>query len=144
MAPRARFVLATLRLTAEAVEILNALSCVAYRETRPIFRVKRREKTMKDGFCVSGSSPGKPGNSTHEDPATSSGSSPGKSDSPDFICQRHGSIFLLIPRSAAAKAWVDEHLPEDRMTFGDGIVVEPRYIWTIILAIQDAGMVVSR
>ena len=28
---------ATLRLTAEVVEILNALSCVAYRETRPIF-----------------------------------------------------------------------------------------------------------
>src|SRR5260370_28373476 len=27
----------TLRLTAEVVEILNALSCVAYRETRPIF-----------------------------------------------------------------------------------------------------------
>src|SRR5207245_4068657 len=37
LAPRARFELATLRLTAEAVEILNALSCVAYRETRPIF-----------------------------------------------------------------------------------------------------------
>jgi hypothetical protein len=28
---------ATLRLTAKVVEILNALSCVAYRETRPIF-----------------------------------------------------------------------------------------------------------
>jgi len=27
----------TLRLTAEVVEILNALSCVAYRETRAIF-----------------------------------------------------------------------------------------------------------
>jgi len=29
--------IATLRLTAEVVEILNALSCVAYRETRAIF-----------------------------------------------------------------------------------------------------------
>ena len=37
LAPRARFELATLRLTAEVVEILNALSCVAYRETQPIF-----------------------------------------------------------------------------------------------------------
>src|SRR5580704_6227548 len=37
LALRARFELATLRLTAEMVEILNALSCVAYRETRPIF-----------------------------------------------------------------------------------------------------------
>jgi hypothetical protein len=33
LAPRARFELATLRLTAEWVEILNALSCVAYRDT---------------------------------------------------------------------------------------------------------------
>ena len=37
MAPRARFELATLRLTAKVVEILNALSCVAYRETQPVF-----------------------------------------------------------------------------------------------------------
>jgi hypothetical protein len=37
MAPRARFELAILRLTAEAVEILNALSCVAHRERQPIF-----------------------------------------------------------------------------------------------------------
>ena len=36
-ASRAELEPATLRLTAEVVEILNALSCVAYRETRPIF-----------------------------------------------------------------------------------------------------------
>ena len=34
VAPQTRFELATLRLTAEKLEILNALSCVAYRETR--------------------------------------------------------------------------------------------------------------
>jgi hypothetical protein len=37
MAPRARFELATLRLTAEKVEILNALSCVAYEKLGAIF-----------------------------------------------------------------------------------------------------------
>jgi hypothetical protein len=37
LAPRAGLEPATFRLTAEVVEILNALSCVAYRETRPIF-----------------------------------------------------------------------------------------------------------
>jgi hypothetical protein len=36
VAPRARFELATLRLTAKVVEILNALSCVAYRGIRLI------------------------------------------------------------------------------------------------------------
>ena len=35
--PRRALTIGTLRLTAEVVEILNALSCVAYRETRPIF-----------------------------------------------------------------------------------------------------------
>jgi hypothetical protein len=34
---RAELEPATLRLTAEVVEILNALSCVAYRETQAIF-----------------------------------------------------------------------------------------------------------
>jgi hypothetical protein len=37
LAPRAGLEPATFRLTAEVVEILNALSCVAYRETRSIF-----------------------------------------------------------------------------------------------------------
>ena len=36
MAPRARFELATLRLTAEMVEILNALYGVAYRQSQMI------------------------------------------------------------------------------------------------------------
>ena len=37
LAPRGGFEPPTFRLTAKVVEILNALSCVAYRETRPIF-----------------------------------------------------------------------------------------------------------
>jgi len=37
LAPRRGLEPLTFRLTAEVVEILNALSCVAYRETRPIF-----------------------------------------------------------------------------------------------------------
>ena len=37
LAPRAGLEPATFRLTAEVVEILNALSCVAYGETWPIF-----------------------------------------------------------------------------------------------------------
>ena len=69
-----------------------------------------------------------------------SGSSPGKS--PDFICQCLGGIFLLTPRSVAAKSWANEHLPEDRTTFGDGIVVESRYIWAILAGLQKDGLTV--
>ena len=35
--PRRALTIGTLRLTAKVVEILNALSCVAYRETQPVF-----------------------------------------------------------------------------------------------------------
>jgi hypothetical protein len=77
---------------------------------------------MKNAYCVSGSSPG-----THQ-------------NSPDFIC-----IFLLRPISPAAFVWIQEHLHEDRQTFGDAVVVEPRYIGSILLGLQDDGLVgVSR
>jgi hypothetical protein len=68
-----------------------------------------------------------------------SGSSPG-----DFICENHGSIFLLIPRSALAKIWINDNLSADRMTFGDGVVIEPRYIWAILVGLQEDGLTVSR
>jgi hypothetical protein len=42
----------------------------------------------------------------------------------DFEVQNHSSIFLLCPPTDAAIGWVDEHLPEDVMTFGRGVVVE--------------------
>lgn len=80
---------------------------------------------MKDAFCTSGSSPG-------------------NNSEPDFICQNHGSIFLLIPRSAPATTWIEENLPSDRMTFGDGVVVEPRYVWAILEGIQSDGLAVAR
>lgn len=73
--------------------------------------------------------------------ACTSGSSPTQ---PDFVCENHGSLFLLIPRSAPAKIWIEENLPEDRMTFCDAVVVEHRYIWPILEGIQSDGLVVSR
>jgi len=72
-----------------------------------------------------------------------SGSSPGNTQ-PDFICQNHGSIFLLRPTSPAASRWIEEHLPPDRMTFHDAVVVEPRYVWAILIGLQDDGLTVTR
>lgn len=62
----------------------------------------------------------------------------------DFVCENHGSIFLLRPTSLAASDWIQEHLPDDRLTFGDAVVVEPRYGWAILAGLQDAGLVVTR
>lgn len=73
--------------------------------------------------------------------ACTSGSSPTRSD---FLCENHGSIFLLRPVSPPAFAWIEEHLPPDRITFGNAVVIEPRYVWAILLGIQEGGLQVSR
>ena len=80
---------------------------------------------MKDAFCTSGSSPG-------------------NNPEPDFICQNHGSLFLLFPRSAPAKTWVQAHLQPDHLTFGNGVVIEPRFVWSILAGLLDDGLTVSR
>jgi len=75
--------------------------------------------------------------SSHNDSFVSSGSSPTE---PDFICENHGSIFLLRPVSPAAFVWIEENLPDDRLTFGNATVIEPRYVWAILLGLQDDGL----
>ena len=59
---------------------------------------------------------------------------------PDFTITNGGSIYLLKPNSEAAKEWVTESISEDHIEFGGAIVVEHRYIWDIIEAIQTGGM----
>ena len=78
--------------------------------------------------------------SSHSDSFVASGSSPTE---PDFFCENHGSIFLLRPASPAAHSWISDHLPDDRMTFGNAIVVEHRYIWAILEGIQSDGLAVQ-
>jgi hypothetical protein len=58
----------------------------------------------------------------------------------DFTVVNEGTIFLLIPNTPAAEAWCDERLPEDRMTFGRGVVVEHRYIANVVEGIQRDGL----
>jgi hypothetical protein len=78
--------------------------------------------------------------SSHSDSFAASGSSP----QPDFISENHGSIFLLRPISPASFAWIEEHLPPDRLIFGNAVVVEPRYVWAILDGLQEDGLTVSR
>jgi hypothetical protein len=63
----------------------------------------------------------------------------GKSPTPDFSCENHGTLFLLIPRTAPAKIWIEENLA-DHMTFADGVVIEARYVWAILVGVQDDGL----
>jgi hypothetical protein len=73
-----------------------------------------------------------------------SGNSPTRSDGPDFRCANHGSLFLLFSLTQHAHSWIEEHLPEDAQWFGNAVVIEHRYIWTILDGIQDAGLAVTR
>jgi hypothetical protein len=72
---------------------------------------------------------------------TTSGTSP---SDPDFVCENHFSLFLLRPVSPAAFSWIEEYLPPDRLTFGNAVVIEPRYVWAILVGLQDDGLVVTR
>lgn len=74
--------------------------------------------------------------SSHNDSFVSSGSSP----TVDFLCENHGSIFLLHPVSPASFDWIESHLPSDRSTFGNAVVVEPRYVWAILAGLQEDGL----
>lgn len=58
----------------------------------------------------------------------------------DFSLSNEGSIFILTPNSDEASSWCDEHLPEDVMTWGKGIVVEHRYIGDIVDGIALSGL----
>ncbi|MGB2669053.1 MAG: hypothetical protein WAK48_34040 [Candidatus Acidiferrum sp.] len=78
----------------------------------------------------------------NQDNHVESGTSPGACASLDFLVQNHVSLFLLFPISDSAKLWCDENLPADRMTFGHGIVIEARYFWPILEALQDQGYIV--
>jgi len=77
--------------------------------------------------------------SSHNDSFAASGSSP----TPDFLCENHGSLFLLVPLSQSAQSWVEEHIPEDAQWFCKAVVIEHRYVWTILEGIQNDGLAVQ-
>ena len=80
--------------------------------------------------------------SSHNDSFVASGSSPTEIG-PDFRCENHGSVFLLTPITQSAQSWVEENLPSDAQWFGNGVVVEHRYIWPILEGIQNDGLAVQ-
>ena len=54
----------------------------------------------------------------------------------DFMCRNEGTLWLLMPRTQAAREWVIEHLPPHATTWGDSIVVEHRYMSDILEGIR--------
>jgi hypothetical protein len=69
----------------------------------------------------------------------------GSSPTVDFICENHGSIFLLRPLTASATSWVEKHIGEDNgyQPYFPTLVVEHRYIADIVEGIQNDGLAVQ-
>jgi hypothetical protein len=60
--------------------------------------------------------------------------------SPDFNVGFHGSIPLLQPLTVAANGWVERHLPTDALFWGTSVVIEPRYLESILEGIEADGL----
>lgn len=61
----------------------------------------------------------------------------------DFTVSGGGTIYLLHPNTLKAQVWVNEHLPEDRQTFGNAVAVEHRYIGDVVDGIRSDGLTVN-
>lgn len=58
----------------------------------------------------------------------------------DLYVQNEGTIFLLHPLSKRGERWIEEHIPDNAMTFGKAIVIEHRYIGAIVDGAQADGL----
>lgn len=64
---------------------------------------------------------------------------PHSANTVDFEYVNHGSVVILTPKNAAAKAWCIEQLASDVGRFGYGFAIEPRYFPNILDAIEGDG-----
>ena len=62
----------------------------------------------------------------------------------DFLFANHGSVTVLTPLTEAAQEWVDNNLPDDALTFGRGIVIEPRHAGPILEGVVEDGLTVTQ
>ena len=61
----------------------------------------------------------------------------------DVTVQDHGSLFLLQPHTAAAKAWIEENVQEDARWWGNALVIEHRYIDNVVNGAIKDGLTVE-
>lgn len=60
----------------------------------------------------------------------------------DVTVQNGGSVFLFHLHTEAARAWVAEHVSEERTMFGDALAVEHRYAEDLAAGMVSDGLVV--
>jgi hypothetical protein len=59
----------------------------------------------------------------------------------DFSVANHGSIFIISPLTDSAKDWIAENVSDESQWFGGGLVVEHRYVDTLVEGMENDGLV---
>ena len=54
-----------------------------------------------------------------------------------------GTVFLFCPLTSRGKEWIDEYVQPDALWFGNTLVVEHRYAWSLAQGMKDAGLVLE-
>jgi hypothetical protein len=54
-----------------------------------------------------------------------------------------GSVVLLLPRNAEARAWIAQNIDKDSTKLGDAVGVEVRYLADLVAGIESDGLSVS-
>ena len=62
--------------------------------------------------------------------------------SPDIRVERHGSVALVRPQTAAAREWLAEHVEAGAQWFGGALAVEPRYLDALVEGLFEDGFTV--
>jgi hypothetical protein len=61
----------------------------------------------------------------------------------DFAVHNEGTVALLQPISGEAQRWVEENITPEHMTWGESVVVEPRYLGAILEGAVADGLVIA-
>lgn len=61
----------------------------------------------------------------------------------DAELENHGSIFLLRPVSEHGRDWIRDNIGDEAQYFGRAVVIEPRYVESIVHGIREAGLAVA-
>lgn len=61
---------------------------------------------------------------------------------PDLTPENHGTICLIRPENEVGRRWLRDTAPEGAFFAGDALVVEPRYVFGVLDAAYNDGLVV--
>ncbi len=62
---------------------------------------------------------------------------------PDYVIEGGGTIYLCIPQSDHALAWLRDHVSEDSQWLGRACAVEARYVITLAQQLTEDGFLVE-